>query len=89
MKRINPKVQTGLRLDPVLYNKLKKNARLRGSSFNGYVEQLLRAAAGFGFPILGEDFRISEEILGLGNTLPHYTKEEIAGDERLSYLLSK
>ena len=37
----------------------------------------------------GEDIYISEDILSLGKTLPHYTKEEMAGDERLIYLLSK
>ena len=89
METVNAKVQTGLRLDPELYNRLKTKAKQQMRSFNSYVETLLEASAGIEYPSLGKDFSVSEEVLSLGDTLPHYTKEEMASDERLAYLLSK
>ena len=89
METVNAKVQTGLRLDPELYNRLKTKAKQQKRSFNSYVETLLEASAGIEYPSLGKDFSVSEEVLSLGDTLPHYTKEEMASDERLAYLLSK
>ena len=89
METVNAKVQTGLRLDPELYNRLKTKAKQQRRSFNSYVETLLEASAGIEYPSLGKDFSVSEEVLSLGDTLPHYTKEEMASDERLAYLLSK
>ena len=89
MESISTKVQTGLRLDQELYNRLKIKAKQQKRSFNSYVETLLEAASGLEYPTLGKGFSISEDILALGDTLPHYTKEEIASDERLAYLLSK
>jgi len=89
MDVVNTKVQTGLRLDPELYNRLKLIARRENSSFNSYVERILESAAKVEFPRLSANFKVSEDILSLGDTLPHYTKEEIAADARLEYLLSK
>ncbi len=89
MESVNTKVQTGLRLDPDLYNRLKIKAKRQKRSFNSYVETILEAAAGADYPSLEKGFKVSDEILSLGNTLPHYSEEEIAADERLSYLLSK
>lgn len=89
METVRVKVQTGLRLQPELYNRLKMNAKKQRRSFNNYVEAILEAAVGIEYPTFGKDFNASEEILSLGDTLPHYTKEEIASDERLVYLLSK
>ena len=89
MESVSGKVQTGLRLDPELYNRLKIKAKQQKRSFNSYVETLLEASACVEYPTIGKGFKVSDEILSLGNTLPHYSVEEIAADERLSYLLSK
>ena len=89
MERIVSKVQTGIRLDPELCNRLKVKARSEGRSFNNYVERILSKAVSVEYPKLGESFKVSEEILSLGDTLPHYSSKEIAADDRLSYLLSK
>ncbi len=78
MESVNTKVQTGLRLDPDLYNRLKIKAKKQKRSFNSYVETILEAAAGAEYPSLGKGFKVSDEILSLGNTLPHYSEEEIA-----------
>jgi len=88
MESVNTKVQTGLRLDPDLYNRLKIKAKQQKRSFNNYVETLLGEAV-VDYPTLGKGFKVSDEILSLGSTLPHYSEEEIAADERLAYLLSK
>ena len=89
MESVNTKVQTGLRLDPELYNRLKIKAKQQKRSFNSYVETLLEASTGVDFPTLGKGFKVSDEIIAIGNTLPHYSEEEIAADDRLAYLLSK
>lgn len=88
MEFVNTKVQTGLRLNPDLYNRLKIKAKQQKRSFNNYVETLLEEAV-VDYPTLGKGFKVSDEILSLGSTLPHYSEEEIAADERLAYLLSK
>ena len=88
MESVNTKVQTGLRLDPDLYNRLKIKAKQQKRSFNNYVETLLEEAV-VDYSTLGKGFKVSDEILSLGSTLPHYSEEEIAADERLAYLLSK
>ena len=88
MESVNAKVQTGIRLNPDLYHRLKMNAKRQNRSFNNYVERLLSSAAGLEYPNLGS-LKVSEEIKSLGETLPHYTKEEISKDDRLAYLLSK
>ena len=89
MESVNTKVQTGLRLGPDLYNRLKMKAKQQKRSFNSYVETLLETSAGVDYPTLSKGFKVSDEILSLGSTLPHYSEEEIAADERLAYLLSK
>lgn len=61
---------------------------MEGRSFNNYVEWILSKAVSTNYPKLSE-LKVSEEILSLGETLPHYTAEEIEADERLAYLLSK
>ena len=88
MESVNTKVQTGLRLNPDLSNRLKIKAKQQKRSFNNYVETLLEEAV-VDYPTLGKGFKVSDEILSLGSTLPHYSEEEIAADERLAYLLSK
>lgn len=87
VERTGIKVQTGLRLEPALYNKLKTEARKDGRSFNSYVEKILSSFMEREFPKL--PFKVSDEILCLGETLPHYSGKELAEDERLAYLLSK
>ncbi len=88
MGRIASRVQTGIRLDSDLCDRLKVKARMEGRSFNNYVERILAKAAYTDYPKLS-GIKVSDEILSLGGVLPHYSAEEIAADERLSYLLAK
>lgn len=88
MERSVKRVQTGIRLDSDLFDRLKVKARMEGRSFNNYVERILSKSAFTSYPNLS-DIKVSDEILSLGEVMPHYPAEEIAADDRLSYLLSK
>lgn len=84
------KVQTGLRLSPALISRLKRNAKSKDMSFNGYVEDLLESEVFPSMPKLKrEDFQPDEQILRLGKTIPAFTEEEITNDPKLAYILSK
>ena len=84
------KVQTGLRFSPALISRLKRNAKNKNMSFNGYVEDLLESAVFPSMPKLKrEDFQPDEQILRLGKTIPAFTEDEIANDPKLAYILSK
>ena len=88
MERSVKRVQTGIRLDSDLFDRLKVKARMEGRSFNNYVERILSKSVFTSYPNLS-DIKVSDEILSLGEVMPHYSAEEIAADDRLSYLLSK
>ena len=85
-----PRIQTVLRLEPELMERVRRRARKEKKSFNSYVEQLLERETMLHFPILPDDFTISEEILGLGQfRLEKPTDEELASDPKLAYLWGK
>ncbi len=84
------KVQTGLRLSPSMIARLKRGARQKDMSFNGYVEDLLeKAITPTMIHLRREDYLPDEKILRLGKTIPAFTKEELARDPKLAYILSK
>ena len=84
------RLQTGLRLKPVLINQLKLRASKNGKSFNGYVEEILHKAVSLNHPHLDRaDFIPTDEILRLGSTIPAFTKEELENDPKLAHLLSE
>ena len=83
------RVQTGLRLDRNIYKQLKANAKKSRQTFNKYVEGVLKNFLDDDFPRLPPDYTISPEILEMGKTLPHFSEEELAQDDRLRYILSK
>lgn len=83
------RVQTELRLDIHLYNRLRANAKIHHQTFNKYVTEILTEYLDDEFPRLPPDFKVSQKILDMGKTLPHFTEKELAQDERLRYILSK
>ena len=84
------KVQTGLRLSPILIARLKQEARKNHKSFNGYVEDVLDTTTMPRLPKLKrEDYTPSQEILQLGRTIPPFTQEELDNDPKLAYILSE
>ncbi len=83
-------IQTGIRMSPDLYNRLKRYAKRENRSLNNYVVTLLEAATRPQIPALKrEDYPIDEDILALGGALSQPTEEELAADPRLAYILSK
>lgn len=86
------KVQTGLRLDPMLLERLKRKAKAEHKTFNGYVEGLLEKALEPVFPKLRrEDYLEPDpELEALGLTFGEHftppTREELDADPRLAHI---
>lgn len=83
-------IQTGIRMTPALYERLKRNARRENRSLNNYVVHLLDTATAPVIPQLNrQDYPIDEDILGLGGLLQEPSPEELEADPKLVYILSK
>lgn len=83
-------IQTGIRMTPALYERLKRNARRENRSLNNYVVHLLDTATAPAIPQLNrQDYPIDEDILGLGGLLQEPSPEELEADPKLVYILSK
>ena len=83
-----PRVQTGLRLPPMLIDKLKAKARRSNKSFNRYVEDVLARDVTDEFPHLDrEAFVRDNEFLALGKTIGEIPREVIDGDPKLAHIL--
>lgn len=86
------KVQTGLRLDPMLLERLKRKAKAENKTFNGYVEGLLEKALEPVFPRLRrEDYLESDPelealIRELSQMVLPPTQEELDADPRLAHI---
>ena len=81
------KVQTGLRLDPMLINRLKSRAKLEGKSFNSYVEEVLEREMEPIFPKLRrEDYRVPDWVDKLAVRGRKFSKEELEADPRLAHI---
>lgn len=84
------KVQTGLRLKPLLIAQLKRRAKAKGVTFNGYVEEVLEKSVTPVFPkIRKEDLGSDDDLSALGKTIAPIPQSVIDSDPRLAYLLSK
>ena len=83
-------IQTGIRMDISLYERLKRNAKRENRSLNNYVVTLLEAATAPKYPQLRrEDYPIDEDLLALGHVLAEPSPEELENDPRLAYILGK
>ena len=83
-------IQTGIRMSPALYERLKRNAKRENRSLNNYVVTLLETATAPVFPRLKkEDYPIDEDLLQLGRVLAEPSEEELENDPRLAYILEK
>ena len=84
------KVQTGLRLDPILLERLKRKAKAEHKTFNGYVEGLLEKALEPVFPKLKrEDYQVPDWVDKLSVQGRKFTKEELEADPRLAHILGE
>lgn len=84
------RIQTVLRLKPELMEKIKRKARKEKRSFNSYVELLLEKEAGIEYPVLPDDFTVSEDIAAMGRFLCNAPDpQQLESDPKLAYLWEK
>lgn len=83
------RVQTILRLRPDVMARVKRAAKREKRSVNSFIEDTLDRATGLEFPKLPPDFKVSDEILGLGFTIAEPTPEMLENDPKLAYLWNK
>lgn len=83
-------IQTGIRMNVSLYERLKRNAKRENRSLNNYVVTLLEAATAPKIPHLRrEDYPIDEDLRALGRVLADPSPEELESDPKLAYILGK
>ena len=92
-------VQTAFRFSPELVSRLKRRARLERKSINAYVEEAVQKALDSGedkYALLDAELKeikvpqvISPEIQALSAFKVEFTPEELAADDRLTYILGK
>ena len=92
-------VQTAFRFSPELVCRLKRRARLERKSINAYVEEAVQKALDSGedkYALLEAELKeikvpqvISPEIQALSAFKVEFTPEELAADDRLTYILGK
>ena len=83
--------QTAFRLDRELLYSIRKKAKRMNKSLNTYVEEVLRKSVEDemdGWPVIDGPIEISAEVKSwrMDSVI---TPEEIAKDERLSYIMGK
>ena len=85
------RVQTAFRLDPVLLERLKRQAEANHQSLNAYVELILIKASEPVLPKIPKNYQVSEEIKDLFGCvkLKEPTQEELKNDPKLDYLWNK
>ena len=83
------RLSTVIRLRPDLMDRVKRQAKKSGKSFNSYVEQVLDRETGLQFPKLPKDFKISEEILNMSGCCREPDAEALKKDPKLAYLWEK
>ena len=83
------RVSTVIRLRPDLMDRVRRQAKKTGKSFNGYVEQVLDRETGLKFPKLPKDFKISDEILNMNGCCREPDAESLRKDPKLAYLWGK
>lgn len=83
-------IQTGIRMAPSLYERLKRLAKQQNRSVNNYVVTLLEEATAPVFPPLKvSDLEVDEDLQKLGGVIGDIPEELIASDPKLAYILSK
>lgn len=92
-------IQTAFRFSPELVDRLKRRARLEKKSVNAYVEEAVERALDNGndpYTLLAKKLKevkvpreVSPEVKALSSFKVEFTAEELAADDRLSYILGK
>ena len=83
-------IQTGIRMDITLYEKLKRNAKKERRSVNNYIVNVLEKSVEVEIPKLQlKDFQVDSDIQSLGKTMGTMTEGKLNDDPKLKYILSK
>lgn len=83
------RIQTGIRLDSSLYEKLKRNAKKERRSLNNYITRILENAVEPAIPRLDPaGFKIDDDLQELGGLVGHISDEQIQQDPRLKSILA-
>ncbi len=84
------RIQTGIRLDASLYEKLKRNAKKERRSLNNYITRILENAVETDIPKLDPSgFMIDDDLKQLGGLIGSISDEQIQQDPRLKSILAK
>lgn len=83
------RIQTGIRLDASLYEKLKRNAKKERRSLNNYITRILENAVETDIPKLDpSSFEIDDDLKQLGGLIGSVSDEQIQQDSRLKSILA-
>lgn len=83
-------IQTGIRMDASLYERLKRQARLQNRSLNNLIVTILDNATGLKFPTIEEkELEIDEDLLQLGGVIGDIPNELLERDPKIAYILSR
>ena len=83
------RIQTGIRLDASLYEKLKRNAKKERRSLNNYITRILENAVETDIPKLDpSSFEIDGDLKQLGGLIGSVSDEQIQQDPRLKSILA-
>ena len=83
------RIQTGIRLDSSLYEKLKRNAKKERRSLNNYITRILENAVEPAIPRLDPSgFKIDDDLKQLGSLVGYISDDQIQQDPRLKSILA-
>ena len=83
-------IQTGIRMDSALYERLKRFAKKQNRSLNNYIVTILEEATSPAFPRITEkDLIIDQDLQNLGGIIGDVPQELLEKDPKLAYILSK
>lgn len=83
------RIQTGIRLEASLYEKLKRNAKKERRSLNNYITRILENAVETDIPKLDpSSFEIDDDLKQLGGLIGSISDEQIQQDPRLKSILA-
>ena len=89
MTTSSARVQTAFRLDTVLLEQMRRQAKAMHKTLNSHVESILLQAVSPELPSVPVDYQVSEETLGLCGFIPQPSPEQLKNDPKLAYILGK
>ena len=81
--------QIAFRFDDALIARIKRSARERGLSLNDYAKALFERVTLPEEHVLPKVYPVSDELMALTGFIKGFSKEQLAKDPKLEYLLRK